>query len=49
MYAFMFYQLTLVNVCPITHITNIGALPTVYALMYYEIALFTECLITNFT
>jgi len=48
-YNFMFYQTTLVDVCLITHITNIRALTTVYAFVLYQATLMTVCLITHIT
>ena len=49
MYALMYYEIALITVCLITHITCITAFTSMYALMYYKIALITECLITHIT
>jgi len=49
MYALMFYQITLMTKCFITHLTAIRAITTMYASMSYKIALSTESLITYCT
>jgi len=49
MCAFVPYQITLVTVCPITHITNIRVLTTMYKYMLYQTTPVTVCLITHIT
>ena len=43
-YAFTFYQNTLLTECFITYFTAIWALTTVYAFMFHQNTMLTECL-----
>ena len=47
--AFMPFLITVLSLCFITNITNIGALTTVCVNVLNQYTLLTECLITNIT